>query len=67
MAIIDPTAADNLPLTANRPRSKNHHAIAIRREDGTLALFLRVVRNPNSGIYVAFAAGQERAGHDAHA
>jgi len=41
------------------------YAIAIQREDGTLVLFLRVVRSP-SGIYVVFAAGQDRPGHDPH-
>jgi hypothetical protein len=41
------------------------HAVAIRRDHGTLALFLRVARS-RSGIYVVFAAGQERPGHDPH-
>ncbi len=41
------------------------HAVAIRRGDGTVALFLRVVRSL-SGIYAMFAAGQHRAGHDPH-
>jgi hypothetical protein len=47
------------------PRLRTH-AIAIRRADSTLALFLRVVRS-TSGIYVVFAAGQPRSGHDPHA
>ena|SRR3989442_5627086 len=37
------------------------HAVAIRKDDGTLRLFLRIVRAP-SGIYVVFAAGQDRPG-----
>ena len=41
------------------------HAVALRREDGSLALFLRVNRAP-SGIYVVWAAGQHRPGHDPH-
>jgi hypothetical protein len=41
------------------------HAVAIRRDDASLALFLRIVRSP-SGIYVVFAAGQARPRHDPH-
>ncbi len=37
------------------------YAIAARHEDGRLRLFLRVVRAV-SGIYVVFAAGQQRPG-----
>src|SRR5207244_4294592 len=39
--------------------------VAIRRDDATLALFLRVTRS-RSGIYVIFSAGQDRPGHDPH-
>lgn len=41
------------------------HAVAIRRDNGSLGLFLRIVRAP-SGIYVIWAAGQERQGHNPH-
>jgi len=49
----------------DREKSVSAHAVAIGREDGTLALLLRVVRSP-SGIYVIAAAGQERKGHNPH-
>lgn len=41
------------------------HALATRHPNGELRLFLRVVRAP-SGVYVVFAAGQHRPGHDPH-
>lgn len=43
----------------------SRYAVATERADGSLALFLRVHRAP-SGIFVMFAAAQDRPRHDPH-